>query len=260
MNVRDQCVGVVLASLLVGLASAADTPVIERRSEATIVRPKTVNAVRSSGLPIILERTNQLQSEVQELRGQVELLTFEIQRIKRQQKDRYRDLDARLNRVELQATSGVQGAAHVSSAEATDTTVVAVSDGTSAVDLVKEEKAYKAAFALLRNQHYAKAEKAFERFLTHFIGGNYADNAQYWLAETRYVQGRQASALTAFRQVVEAYPDSPKVPDAQLKIGYILGATGKISEAKRILHALVKRYPGSSKARLAKKRLLQLKR
>ena len=47
-----------------------------------------------------------------------------------------------------------------------------------------------------------------------------ADNAQYWLGEAYYVNKSFPEALAAFQRVVDKYPQSRKLPDAMLKIGY----------------------------------------
>ena len=47
-----------------------------------------------------------------------------------------------------------------------------------------------------------------------------ADNAQYWLGEAYYVNKSFPEALAAFQGVVSKYPQSRKVPDALVKVGY----------------------------------------
>ena len=84
------------------------------------------------------------------------------------------------------------------------------------------------------------------------------DNAQYWLAETHYVTQDYAAALPAFQKVISNYPESRKVPDALLKIGYSNYAMSKWTAARKALTAVATNYPETTAARLAGQRLDQM--
>jgi tol-pal system protein YbgF len=81
------------------------------------------------------------------------------------------------------------------------------------------------------------------------------DNAQYWLAETDYVRQRFEKALAEFTVVVDKYPQSRKIPDALLKIGYCNYELKRYSAARKSLQAVVTSYPETTAARLAGQRL-----
>jgi len=117
--------------------------------------------------------------------------------------------------------------------------------------LAEQEQAYQAAYKLLQERRYLEAKQALEGFLTRYPGGGFADNAQYWLAEASYVTREYDVALADFDKVLKRYPQSPKVPGAMLKVGYILYDKSQLSEAREILQTLLKRYPDSAAARLA---------
>jgi tol-pal system protein YbgF len=69
----------------------------------------------------LLNRLNELQTEVQNLRGMVEQQAFEIERLKKGEQDRYLDLDSRLNRLEGgPANPATAGAAQPLNPVATD--------------------------------------------------------------------------------------------------------------------------------------------
>jgi len=59
--------------------------------------------------------------------------------------------------------------------------------------------------------------------------------------------------------VVNNYPDSPKRPDALLKMGYTYQALGDTDKARLSLNSVLLNYPDSTAARLAQKRLQELK-
>ncbi len=119
----------------------------------------------------------------------------------------------------------------------------------------QEDARYQAAFDLLKSGRYDESAKAFRAFLAEYPRGRWADNAQYWLGETAYVQRDFKTALAEFRKVTEGYPSSPKVPDALLKQGFIDYETQQWADARRVLNQVVQSYPTSTAARLARQRL-----
>ena len=126
-------------------------------------------------------------------------------------------------------------------------------------DPAKEQAAYKDAFNLLKVGKYDEAIKAYTEFLQKYPAGTYASNAQYWLGEANYVRRQFSVAITEFQKVVSNYPNSKKLPDALLKIGYIHYEMKQTDDARRVLTDLTKRYPGTTPARLAENRLQRMK-
>ena len=63
------------------------------------------------------------------------------------------------------------------------------------------------------------------------------------------------SALGAFQAVLQRFPDSPKGPDAMLKVGLSQIELNQQAEGRATLQRLVDTYPQSSAARLAQQRL-----
>ena len=111
------------------------------------------------------------------------------------------------------------------------------------------------AFELLRDGRYMESATAFDQFLTVFPSSPLADNAQYWLAETYYVQRQFTTALPAFLEVVETYPQSSKLPDALLKIGFCNYELQQWEEAQNALQRVAREFPATTAARLATQRL-----
>jgi TolA-binding protein len=64
--------------------------------------------------------------------------------------------------------------------------------------------------------------------------------------------------LRDFRTVVEKYPDSRKIPDALLKIGYCNYELKNFPEARSALDQVVKQYADTTAARLASQRLAKM--
>ena len=117
---------------------------------------------------------------------------------------------------------------------------------------------YQAAFELLKKQHYEPAALAFLQFLATFPGSELADNAQYWLAESHYVTQQFTKALNNFEIVIAKYPNSRKVPDALLKVGYCNYELKSWTAARASLMRVQAEYPETTAARLAGQRLQRL--
>jgi tol-pal system protein YbgF len=210
-----------------------------------------------SGIVLQLER---LQRELQMLRGQVEEQQYAMELMKKRQRDLYLDIDQRLGQLQLPSVPPSPKVSTVApSAPEPVQPPAPVPAATAKIDPAQEESAYQGAFNLLSQGRYDEAKKAFRTFLANFPGGAYADNAQYWLAEANYVQRDFPVALQEFSQVVEAYPESPKVPDALLKTGFIHYEQGQWAEARQALESVKQRYPVSSAARLATQRLERMR-
>lgn len=86
-----------------------------------------------------------------------------------------------------------------------------------------------------------------------------ADNAQYWIAEGNYVLRNYKLALEEFTKVLSA-PQSTKVPDALLKVGYVQYELGAYDKARKTLADVQERYPGTTVAKLAATRLEKMKK
>ena len=127
------------------------------------------------------------------------------------------------------------------------------------VDPAKEQADYKSAFNLLKVGKYDEAIKAYTEFLRKYPTGQYAANAQYWLGEANYVRRQFPVAIQEFQKVVTLYPQSRKIPDAMLKIGYIHYEMKQSDDARRVLTELTQNYPGTTAARLAENRLQRMK-
>ncbi len=123
---------------------------------------------------------------------------------------------------------------------------------TSSVD---PQKLYDAAPTDIRNDRYTLAESRFLSFLMQFPQNDLAGNAQYWLGEAVYGQGKYELAIKEFEKVISKYPKSPKVPAAMLKIGFAQKELGKNREALETLNRLIASYPQSGEADLARERL-----
>jgi len=124
----------------------------------------------------------------------------------------------------------------------------------------EQRKDYDLALEKLKEGRYDEASSAFQSFLKKYPGSSYADNAQYWLGEVFYVTRKFQPALDEFGKVLSNHPESTKVADAKLKMGYIQYELKDWAKAQELLNQVVKGYSGTTAARLAQERLDRMKR
>lgn len=188
-----------------------------------------------------MSRIQQLQTENQELRNQVETLQFESTRNGDRQRELYLDLDQRMQSLEANpaavAGAGAAGAAAAGGAKPSDS------------------QAYQAAFNELRDGRYAEAVTGFTAFLADYPDSELRGNAQYWLSESYYVQKDFSRALQGFQTVISDYPASRKIADAWLKVGYCNYELERFIEARTALTAAANQFPDSTASKLARERL-----
>ena len=122
---------------------------------------------------------------------------------------------------------------------------------------VSDADAYQAAFDELRDGRYPQAAEGFRLFLADYPDSDLRDNAQYWLAESYYVQKDFDGALRGFQTVIADYPASRKIADAWLKVGYCNYELERWPEARQALTTAANQFPDSTASKLAKERLQQ---
>ena len=232
----------------------------------------------------MIQQVDQLASEVSTLTGAIEQQTFELEGIKKRQRELYADIDRRLRNLEsgsvsapatgsisvpqvdssaaaTQQSSAPEAPASSQSASTsssqTSASLVAPSPATATAE---ERDAYQAAFDTLKEGRYKNAKTELRAFLDKYPNSTYAGNAQYWLGEAHYVTRSFQQGITEFRNVLEKYPDSNKVPDAMLKLGYTFYELSQYPQAKSVLTDLQQRFPNETAARLAGKRLERIRK
>ncbi len=280
-RIRTGLVAAALGAAAVACASPSlAAPSVQERLDAL------ERKVDSRGLIDLMTRVDQLQQELQQLHGDIELQNRTLEDLKRSQRDQYVDIDRRLQQLE----SGQPGAAApgatppVTPPVAPAPTVTPPAADTAATpekrfdfspagnpppppapvtpadNPVDEKAEYDTALAILRDGRYSDAALAFKQFITAHPTGSYTDNAYYWLGETYYVTRDFDQAQATFRELTTRFPQSPKVADSHLKLGFIDYEKQDWKAARTELETVVNSWPTSTAARLATERLDRMKR
>jgi tol-pal system protein YbgF len=171
------------------------------------------------------QRIEQLQQEMDELRGQVE----------------------------EQAHALRQGLAPgATPASATHQPVAAPSNATT------PEQAYQVAYQAIQQRDYVQGQALMQGFIEQYPDHAYQANAHYWLGEVYLTQGKLALAQSAFQTVIQEFANHPKAADALLKLGFIAYQQQDWSQAKKLLQKVSETYPQTTTAHLAQARLQKM--
>lgn len=234
-------------ALLSGAASAALPPVVDGNSQSVLA------PAAPSSLLGMYKRLEQLQNDVQQMRGQLEEQTYLIENLKKRQRDLYLDTDRRIQQLEAPVIK--QPLAALKPSEATINTDPANNVSTKSPLLGSDKAAYDKAFSGLRAGRYQQAIDDFSAFVSSYPTSIYLANAYYWLAEASYVNRDFTRALDEFNKVLTQFPQHAKAKDALLKIGFIQYENKQWQQARKSLQQVTANHPGTTVASLATKRL-----
>jgi tol-pal system protein YbgF len=219
----------------------------EKKIDDRLSKLEATSADRGAILDLA-SQLDQLRHDLADLRGQVEVLTNQIQVGEKRQKDLYLDIDTRLRKLEqakeqatAAAATGAQGSGATPPSPA-------------------ETKAYEAALNQFKLGNYPLSISAFEGFLVTYPSSSLAPSAQYWIGNAYYAQRNYRKAISSQQKLLSAWPDSSKAPDAMLNIASSQEASGDRPAARKTLEDLLDKYPTSPAAASAKQRLQGLRR
>ena len=235
-------------------AVAEDVPVIELgvNSDTAAAAPARIqynNASSSSSELLMI--VQQLQDEVRALRGQLEQQSYKLKQMERQQLDRYRDLDRRINGL----SSGVavtntaadpQPTPSVNSVPKTETPAMVQPDS-----VPSDSKAYREAFGLVLQRNYPEATEAFKSFISTYPQSARLPNAYYWLGEIYLAEQKPEQAREPFVNVLTKFPKHSKAPDAAYKLGVVYDQLGDQAKSREYLDLVINKYPESAAVKLA---------
>ena len=189
----------------------------------------------------MLELSNQLEvlrAEVAKLRGQDELLSRDVAEIQRRQKDLSQGVDERMRKFEPSKISV---------------------DGQEFVASPAETRDFEAALAVLRKGDFATAQVAFLDFVNRNPQSGYRPSAVFWLGNAQYALRNYRDAVANFKGLLTLAPDHARAPEAALSIANCQVELKDMKSARKTLEDLIKVYPQSEAASVAKERLSRLK-
>ena len=189
----------------------------------------------------ILDLSNQLEvlrADLAKMRGQDEQLARDVAEVQRRQKDITQGVDDRLRKFEPSKMSV---------------------DGKEFVASPAEIRDFDAALATLRRGEFALAQTTFLDFIKRYPESGYRPSALFWLGNSQYALKAYREAIINFKSVVAIAPDHVRSPEAALSIANCQVELKDTKSARKTLDDLIKVYPQSEAASVAKDRLSKLK-
>ena len=213
-----------------------------------------------------------LQGDIAKLRGQIEVVTYELEQSQKRQRDLYVDLDTRLRKIESAAAAAAPAPPDASAAAAgtppggpaappgaapgpAPNVAAATPPPRTANDGVAEQRAYDAALDFFKRGDYQGAINGFGSFVKAYPRSPLVASAQYWIGNAQYAKRDYRASIATQRQLLKEFPDNSKVPDAMLNIASAQADMGDSAAARRTLEELIAKYPKSDAGTRAKQRL-----
>lgn len=253
-------------------ATSARLDAVQKSLEARLTDLE--QQAKGQGLDLLRDLEG-IKADIAKIRGQIEVLTYELTEAQKRQRDLYVDLDSRLRKIETagsappaaegaaaagagaQTAAGTPGGPLASAAPSTGAaggqappTPAPIVPVTAA-----EQRAYDAALDQFKRGDYQGAIGGFSGFVKTYPKSLLAPSAQYWVGNAQYARRDYRAAIASQRQLIQAYPDSPKVSDALLNIASAQAELGDNATARRTLQELVDKFPQSEAAGKARQRL-----
>jgi len=176
-----------------------------------------------------------IKTDIAKLRGQIEVLTYELEAAQKRQKDFYVDLDNRLRKLEQPPAEA--------KAEAPK------------VDPAQETRDYEAALAGLKDSKFKEAGASFLAFIKTYPNSSLAASADYWGGYAHAQAKDHAVAAELFGKFAATWPNDERAPSAMESRVANLEAGRDFKAAKAGLEQLAERYPNSEAGKRAKLRL-----
>lgn len=207
----------------------------------------------------LYQRVDELQQDLNTLRGQNQELKYTVDSLKKQQKEGFIELDDRFEQLSQKVGSTPDSPESSGDKAPNESTNKADSQPVSSNKANNDEESYKLAYALLKDDPY-RAIVAFKDFLNKYPKSKLAANAQYWIGESYYSLEKYPEAKNRFLNVLKEYKGSSKEADAALKLGYTFFAMKEWSMARKTLEDVTKFFKGSREAELAQAKLASLEK
>jgi tol-pal system protein YbgF len=226
-------------------------------------RPADVSTAGASAQ--LTTQYDQLQGELQTLKGQVEETGHAIAEFRQRMDDESFKLSALTAQIQTLQSSmaGVapptSGAAPESAPAGSDKMVLPGRTPAAKPGTVTPVEAYNLAYNDYLRGHFSLATSGFEQFLQQYPTSMLVPHALYWLGESYYNSQQYPKAVEVFDQLIQRFPKHEKVPAAMLKNGLAYLEIGDKLQASQQLKRLVANYPASDEALVAKGRLAEIR-
>lgn len=240
----------------ISAVSSAQVPIVRSQADHVASSQNAVPLNRQQGnngqvdsalMESLIFQMQDMQSLVAEQRGIIEELSYQVQILQQEQKERYVDLDRRIQLLQEQASS-----------QATQSTAVAPPAAQQQETALTDEEIlaeYNAATALMQERKFDESISQLAVFAKKHPQHPLTPNAWYWIGEIYLVQRQTAEAQAAFERILSDYSTHDKMPDSLYKLGVIAQQGSNPDIAKGYFERVLTEFPNSQSAKLASARL-----
>ena len=201
---------------------------VEERAQQELVPVSTPEQEAApsedNALKILLELQS-LTEELAYLRGRVEELEYQLQRVEGKQSENYSDLDGRVRSL---YAGEIPEAPRSTDTPVTDNPIQVAGPVVQEQTNSSAESAslYQQGFNALRTGDRDQAVASFESLVSQYPAALEVADAYYWLGETYWLANKREESRQAFVQLLEHSPNYRKANDARYRLGVIYALLG----------------------------------
>lgn len=257
------------------LAAPSPPAVPSNSASFSLEQRVTILERQIANLNPLLVQIDDIQQQLQSLQGKIESQQHMIKVLEEQVRNQYLALEKRLvprnNQPPMAYSAKPVAASSISASSMGPRPLVDLSSAKketspdrksmmpNAAPTPAAERAYQAAFQLLKTKQYNEAIEAFETFNKKFPNDLNVANADYFLGQLYLLQGQAGPAINFFKRFITRYSQDARVPDAMLQCGLAYFAKGDKQMAMDTFEKIIQQYPDSKAAQAAQARLQQFK-
>jgi tol-pal system protein YbgF len=253
--------GSVLAAALAASAFAQTDQ--DRRLDRLDKEMREIRAIvfqgRDTGQPVVVKpegpdpavealqgRVDQLEQSLTALRGQVEVMTHDIEEARHQNAaahDAETELRGEVKELgdQISKLQAPPPQAEVQPPPPTDQSAPPPAEAP-----VGEAAAFRAAKAQLTGGDYQGAGDSLNAYLQQYGSSPHAREAYYLLGESYYVRSLYGDATTAYARALKDWPKTAWAPDATVKLSRALVSTNRADQACAALGEYSRRYDATA--------------
>jgi len=183
-----------------------------------------------------------MQEELMQVRGLLEEQQQQIQELKRQRLDDYKNIDKRLSEFQQTAVTAPAANASVEPVEAPVAQAPVTAVGSSSGGVQPDVIVYQQAYDIIKTRKFDQARDAFLAFNKKYPNSAYVGNSHYWLGELYIIEGNYVKAKASFQTIIKQYPSHVKYPEALYKIATVNYELGDRTTAKLQLDQLISQF------------------
>jgi len=177
---------------------------------------------------ILFLKIQELESEIAELRNNIESQNYLIEKLIQESSDS--NVDSNISE-DLNVSSDIRFA--------------------GIEDPESKDQVYSAAIEALENQNFDQALTLFRYFVESFSDEEKTPLSFFWLAEISFINDDLENSSDLFLELINSYPNHYRVPLAHKKLGDIYLKSNDIQNAKDKYNFVVREYPNNTASSLA---------